>query len=201
MSPFYYMWLIVVLSSSVIAEPVEHRQDPGESKLLLRNEDHDVRLPAGLWAEVKILAAPGTAAKWPEARKLDHVLQFTSGVETVNLARIDRRLMPEELKQWGVAREAENSRDRVYRAFRTHYGPKPKRIRPATTLFLLGPLHIDNCRSYLDDTYWGRHLKILGEVSDSLIILTAYFTMRFTEKIGPKCRLGGYYAHPMDAHS
>ena len=166
MLPFHYMFLILMLSSSVIAKP-KGRQKVGESKLLLHNKD--VRLSDGLWTEVKI-SAPGTTAEWPKARYLDHVLQLlpegTSGVEKVNLTRLWRKFMPIERKRFGIHR-ADLKRN-AYRVVRDSY--VPYNLRPAKTLPMLDILHIDECRSYLDDTYWGRNSAILGDVSDSLMI-------------------------------
>jgi hypothetical protein len=165
MLSFHYMFLILTLSSSVIAKQV--RQKFGESKLLLHNKD--VRLLAGLWTEAEF-SVPGTTAEWPKARYLDHVLQLlpegTSGVEKVNLTRLWRQFMPIERKRFGIHR-ADLTRN-AYRVVRDSY--VPYNLRPAKTLPMLDILHIDECRSYLDDTYWGWLPAILGEVSDSLMI-------------------------------
>jgi hypothetical protein len=41
---------------------------------------------------------------------------------------------------------------------------------PVETHAFLEGVAIENCRSYLDNTYWGRIPKILGKVGDSLMI-------------------------------
>lgn len=158
MLPFYFAFLISVLSYSVIA--MIAYQNPGESKLLLGNQDD--RLSTGVWAEAK-LSSPGTGRRWSKDRYLDHVILLergTSGVVKVTLSRVARQFKPTKLPN-SIEKE-------TYHVVRTKYGADK---RPPTTLRLLGPLQIgEESRSYLDDTYWSRNWEILGPVSDSLMI-------------------------------
>lgn len=189
MLPFYYTFLILALSSSVIAVPPippvpartrGHNQKDEESKLLIHSKD--VRLPRGLWSRVGMLPAEDTSTgearksagegpgdNWTgEAQYLDDVLQFApvggTSVEEVVLRRIVREMMKTQTGPAGdIIKDA-------YRVVRKHRSTAD--TRPATTRPLLTPPSrpIRNCRSYLHDTYWGRNPKILGTVSDSLII-------------------------------
>ena len=199
MLPFYYTFLILVLSS-VPAWPIRPRQDPGVTKLLMYNKNE--RLWMGLWGRVKVSAAEdagdmftgntqmtaaaaeeeeeaeeeGEASTWTDNYQyLDDTLRFVpgtgprAGVETVELRRIVRELLPNKQRS-GPARRLKQNQYRVVRAARDH--GTTTQGRPAKTLALLDPpsLPIINCRSYLHDTYWGRNPKILGSVSYSLMI-------------------------------
>ena len=109
MLPFYFSFLISVLSSSVIA-----RQKPGETKLLLGNPDD--RLSTGVWAEAK-LSSPGTGRRWSKDRYLDHVILLergTSGVAKVTL-RVARQSKPTKLKKFNKKRDLPRGPDEVWR--------------------------------------------------------------------------------------
>ena len=221
MLPFYYTFLILVLSSSVTAMPPPPPLPPqslplqsvdDKSGFLLHNDN--VRLSDKLWARVEIAVSGGIPDTWTQARSipakwakvlsLDDVIHFVdgtsdSGVEYVYLRRVKRTWRPKEPKRKGLIKKPEDLKLNTYRVWRPGYIPP----RPAHTDPLLGPLHIEKCRLYLDDTYWGRNWEILGKVGESLMfeILTTCLTMRFTGIFGPKRSLKGGYTHQMDVHS
>ena len=162
MLPFSCAFLILLLSSSVIAAPAPSSIN-GVSKLLLDpHYDKETKQLLGRpWARVRPVIS-GTEhpedIKWTDnAQFLDDFIRFTPGTgpqqEQVELHRIDRRLV--ENKQYCVFR--------------------PQAGRPATTSHLLGPLHIGEGSSYLNNTYWAQIPDILGrgqgynsKVSDGL---------------------------------
>ena len=138
----------------------------------------DVRLPKGLWGQVRMSAA-GTIATWSHDWGLDRVIQFeegTIGVRKVNLRKIKRELMPIMPKKNGPKRQRIKPSNK-YCVFRTHDGG------PAETLPLQLGLAIEESELYLHNTYWARIPDILGdsEVSDSLMIckfrLHAYYAL------------------------
>jgi hypothetical protein len=163
MLPFYYMFHILVLSSSVIS----FRQNDGESKLLLNNADERLNK---LWGRIET-SKPETAPTWPDAEYLDGVIKFeigTLGVEKVNLFQVKRSWMPFKQREKGVKRQDIDLIIDTNRVVRSHY--KKNKARPVK-MHTLRSMHIDeNCRQYLDDTYWGRNPDFLGLVSDSLRI-------------------------------
>jgi hypothetical protein len=138
--------------------PAERRpgyyQQDDKSKLLLDNKD--VRLPDGLWARVEA-STPGTGATLAD---LDNVIRFkngtSSGVEKVDLYRINRELMPQE----------EAGRPRKYRMVRTHHGPAKIDFQEG---FAIEASNESKSYQYLHNTYWGRIPEMVGWVSDSLI--------------------------------
>ena len=159
-----------------------YQADNEGGRFLLNNKD--VRLPKGLWIQVRTSEA-GTVATWSNGQDLDDVIQFDSAVEKVNIRRINRELMPKE-----------QALGRPYRVVRHHI--EAINSWPAETLVLRPGLAIKECESYLHDTYWARIPEILGKVSDSFVILTACLTMRFTEQFGPTKGLGAHYLHPLE---
>lgn len=165
MLPFYYTFLILMLGSSVIAmSRSRYRQPPNQPERLLHNRD--IRLPRHLWARVEMSEespGPGFKLKWENAWHLDDVLWFSlgsglGGVETVGLRRIIRKFQGPQSNEYHVVRA---------RPTRTYKGP-------AATIPLKQLLPIEDCASYLNNTYWGRIPKILGtgkfKVSDGLMI-------------------------------
>ena len=181
MLPFYYTFLILVLSSCVVAMPPErvlpeqvplgptrttNYQDDWDSKYLIDNKD--VRLPMGLWGRVE-MSAEDTGEKWTaHAQYRDAAIQFvrgTNGVDKVQLRQIMRELLPNEPRR---RRPREESYINEYRVNRTHRGEDH---RPAVTKKILPePLPIKTSGSYLHDTYWARNPDVLGKVSESLMI-------------------------------
>jgi hypothetical protein len=174
--PFYCTFLILVLSSSVIAKGRLRKY--GKTELLIHNKD--AFLPKGLWSLVE-LSAPVTddtrAGALPSRLHLDQVIQFEGGalgVDKVYRRQIKRKLMSDRDKIFENERNpgAVDTRRGIdtYRVVRTRYGDRNgKNNRPAPTV-VEEPILIEDSAPYLDNTYWGRNTKILGEVSDSLMI-------------------------------
>ena len=163
MLPFYYAFLTLVLSSSLVAvRGNPYHQPVGESKPLIGNQD--LRLEETYWTQVEI-SEQGTAASaatWPKDEeritRLDNVIRFEHGnlgIEKVHLSHIERKWKP---KKRGMQIKS-------YRVLRSHYrNPRPAEITPSK------PVDIMSCRSNLDDTYWGLNPKILGTVSIRFMI-------------------------------
>lgn len=149
--PTGFMSPIGALGSSVIAIlalPSGHYHEDNESSFLLHNKDE--RLPNGLWGRVRMLAS-GTVATWG-----NDVIQFkggTLGVEKVNLRRRVKQSLPIELSRQG--KKMQRIITDVYHGAET---------------IVLRRVAIEESELYLHDTYWGRIPKILGPVSDSLMI-------------------------------
>lgn len=171
MLPFYYTFLILMLSSSAIVMPARAARTRGylpednESKLLLYNEDE--RLPNRPWGRVR-LSEKKTVGGWTgDAQYLDDFIQFrtgtSSGVENVTLSRVRRELLPNE-QRTGRARKI--IRPNEYRVVRKDRS----KDKPAETMTLRRNKPIQKCRLELHDTYWGLNPDILGKVSDSLMI-------------------------------
>ena len=175
MLPFYYTFLIFVLSSSVIAVPT-----PGP---LINNKENLLKRP---WARVRLdiveTSAANPTVQWTgDAQYLDDVIRFQAvtvgrsrprrapaGVQKVELRRIVRRLQNNQRSgpegnvhnQYHVSRE--NGRDRPV---------KTRLIHDKYSIL------IKEGSSYLNNTYWGQIPEILGKgrgrhpVSDRLMIL------------------------------
>jgi hypothetical protein len=156
-----------------------YRQPDGTSDLLIGNPD--TRLPKAFWARARVsLKTPAAKDDKPEwtndVQYLDDVLQFVreadplAGVQKVELRRVIRELLPNKPRP-GERREIITDE---YRVVRQQRGVD---IRPAQTRRVLPePLPIENCALYLNNTYWGRIMEILGErqgrpsVSDGFMI-------------------------------
>ena len=210
MLPLHYTFLILALSSSVIAvgssRPFINYQQDKTGQLRVVNKDTtlpksafenyrqpdetpellignpDTRLPKAFWARARVrpktpAAAKDEDAKWTnDVQYLDDVLQFVreadprAGVQKVELRRIIRELLPNEP---GPGPSSKIITDK-YRVVRSQRGDN---IRPAKTRHVFPePLLIEHCAMYLNNTYWGRIMEILGErggrpsVSDDFMI-------------------------------
>ena len=191
MLPFYYTVLILVLSSSVMAMPVEPSVQPnGECKLLRGNTDK--RLQNTVWGWVilsETQETPGTT--WSDnAKSLDVALRFVvtdvGSVQGVELSKVKRALLPNKRRGPMPTQRKHNE----YRVVRPVQDNGATNQGPAKRYVVVKPMPInEESRQYLDDSYWGLNSKILGRVSASLVIdleiLAAWPTLRFTAKFGP----------------
>ena len=178
MLPFYYTFLILVLSSSVIAK--RKLRSYGHAEFLIHNKDESIS--KGLWSLVEISESAPVTDATTEARQspqhLDHAIRFgggTLGVENVIRLKIKRKLMVNRAKMFENGRNS-GTMDLTpgtdtYRVVRTRYGDSDGNDnRPAETEAVDEPILIEDSAQFLNNTYWARNPKILGEVSDSLMI-------------------------------
>jgi hypothetical protein len=162
MLPFYYTFLILVLSSSAIAMPSPLRRQKSEPLI----GSKDTHLQDTLWGVVLFSETPNAVMKWTgDAQHLDYVLRLVvtegAGVQQVEISKVERELLPNDR----LGRKPQKAKHNEYRVVRLH-----DRTRPAERLVLLEPAPIDQCRPYLYDSYWGRNPDVLGRVSDGLMI-------------------------------
>lgn len=169
MLPFYYTFLILVLSSSVMAMP--SLQQNGVSKPLQGNTD--VRLQNTVWGRVMLSETqetPGTT--WSDtAKSLDVALRFVGtdvgSVQDVELSKVKRALLPDK-RHGPMPKEWKHHEYRVIRRIQENGATNQG---PAERFVFIKPMPIDEeCRQYLHDSYWGLNPGILGWVSASLVI-------------------------------
>lgn len=151
------------LSDQEAEAMLNYRQDDETVGVLKGNTD--VRLKNTVWGRVRFSETTEIVERWiDDAQYLDDTIQFRVntgfGVQNVLLSRVQRNLLPNDQRR---PRKKHNE----YRVVR------PRRNAPARRLPFLDPFPINQeCRRYLDDTYWGLNPDILDpmEVSDSLMV-------------------------------
>jgi hypothetical protein len=166
MLPFYYTFLILILSSSAIAMPPPLHRPKSEPLIGSR----DKRLQGTLWGQVIWSETPNAVMKWAgNAQCLDYTLRFVvtdgAGVQQVEISKVQRKLQRKNQvgRPPAMPKEEENNEYRVVR-------PNDDKRRPATRDVVLEPEPIDQCRPHLHDSYWARNSDILGKVSDGLMM-------------------------------
>ena len=188
---FYYTFLTLVLSSSVIAvgpnedirfyrpqdgkfvlpdkdkmpspnDLVYHRQDDGTSVPLINNIDG--RLPKGYWVRVSLTTS---AAKNEASVNSDWTDDAQYLDDVLRLVRgTGKRQGLEKVELRRIERQLVTKRERTGPAgeiTKNHYSIRSQRDCPTKTSLLGEPLPIEDCSLFLNNTYWGRLPEILGQ--------------------------------------